>query len=215
MSRVRPNPARRETPADHSDSYVYLIRNSLYVNLTDRCTLACGFCPKHNGSMEVKGHELYLSTLPSHEEVIPLIGDPKRYSEVVFCGYGEPTLRLKTLLRVARWVKGRGGRTRLNTDGLGSLFHKRDIVPELAECIDALSISLNAQDESTYQQHCRPSLSGSYPAVKAFIARASELIPEVYVSAINGLEGVDIPACKALSEARGGIFRERQLDVVG
>lgn len=215
MSRFRPNPAKRNTPEAHQDSYVYQIRNSLYINLTDRCTLACQFCPKHNGSTEVKGHELYLSQRPDSQKIISLIGNPTDYDEVVFCGYGEPTVRLKTLLEIARWIKANGGKTRINTDGLGSLFHKRDIVPELAECIDALSISLNAQDETVYQQHCQPSLKGSYAAVKTFIQRSSELIPDVQVSAISGLEGVDVLECRKITEALGGEFKQRELDIVG
>ena len=211
----RPNPAKRITPADHKDSYIYLIRNSLYINLTDRCTLACQFCPKHNGSTEVKGHELYLSKRPEVETIISQLGDPSRYDEVVFCGYGEPTLRLKALLEVAHWVKQQGGKTRINTDGLGSLFHKRDIVPELAECIDALSISLNAQNESVYQQHCLPALPGSFEAVQAFIKRAAELIPDVQVSAINGLTNVDVIECREITESLGAEFKQRELDVVG
>lgn len=213
--RKRPNQARSQAPENHQDSYVYQIGNTLYINLTDRCSLACNFCPKHNGSTEVKGHELYLKKRPEAADVIPLIGNPCHYDEVVFCGYGEPTLRLKVLLEIAHWVKQQGGKTRINTDGLGSLFHKRDIVPELAECIDALSISLNAQDEQTYQQHCQPSLPGSYAAVTAFIQRASEQIPQVYVSAINGLEGVDTAQCRQITEDKGGIFRQRELDIVG
>lgn len=215
MPQARPNPAKRHTPSDHHDSYIYQIRNSLYINLTDRCTLTCQFCPKHNGCTEVKGHELYLSQRPEAEQIITMIGDPTRYDEVVFCGYGEPTLRLKALLQIARWVKVQGGKTRVNTDGLGSLFHKRDIVPELATCIDSLSISLNAQNEETYQKHCLPSLPGSYEAVKQFISRASELIADVQVSAINGLEGVDVIACQQITEACGAEFKQRELDVVG
>ena len=211
----RPNPAKRITPADHKDSYIYLIRNSLYINLTDRCTLACQFCPKHNGSTEVKGHELYLSKRPEVETIISQLGDPSRYDEVVFCGYGEPTLRLKALLEVAHWVKQQGGKTRINTDGLGSLFHKRDIVPELAECIDALSISLNAQNESVYQQHCLPALPGSFEAVQAFIKRAAVLIPDVQVSAIHGLDKVDVIECREITESLGAEFKQRELDIVG
>lgn len=211
----RPNSAKTLTSPEHADSYVYLIENTLYINLTDRCSLACGFCPKHNGCTTVKGHELFLSKRPLADQVIPLIGNPKDYDEVVFCGYGEPTLRINVLLEIARWVKAKGGNTRINTDGLGCLFHKRDIVPELATCIDALSVSLNAHNESVYQLHCQPSLPNSFSAVQAFIRNASQKIPRVYVSAINGLEGVDIHECKKIAEKNGGIFRQRELDVVG
>jgi len=215
MTGPRPNNSKRTTQANHQDSYVYQIRNSLYVNLTDRCTLTCQFCPKHNGSTTVKEHELSLNQLPSAETIIALIQDPSRYDEIVFCGYGEPTLRLKPLLEIAHWVKQQGGKTRVNTDGLGSLVNKRNIVPELAECIDSLSISLNAQNESVYQKHCQPALANSYQAVQTFIQQAAAQIDDVQVSAINGLEGVDVAKCREIVESLGAEFKQRELDVVG
>ncbi len=211
---VRPNLSRRPVHSE-PDQLVYVIDQTLYINLTDRCTLRCDFCPKHNGCTDVKGHELYLSERPLAEQIINQIGDPARYKEVVFCGYGEPTLRLTPLLEIAYAVKAGGGKTRINTDGLGSRVNKRDIVPELAPCIDALSVSLNAQDPQTYARHCHPALPDAWQSVLDFINRASEMIPAVYVSAIDGLPGVDVEACRQLAEARGGIFRRRVLDEVG
>ncbi len=215
MTRPRPNPARRSDHDAGTDTLVYQIDDRLYVNLTDRCTLACTFCPKHNGCTEVKGHELYLSARPDAARIIELIGDPTRYAEIVFCGYGEPTLRLPALLQVAQAVKAKGGRTRLNTDGLANRVHKRNVIPELAACIDALSVSLNAQDSATYERHCAPSLADSHQAVLDFIAAAVKEIDEVAVSAIDGLDGVDIAACRRLAEARGAVFKPRFLDLVG
>lgn len=212
--RIRPNQSQRAENTQ-ADSLVYQIGNNLYINLTDRCTLTCGFCPKHNGCTDVKGHQLYLSRRPEAADIIAQIKDPTAYDEIVFCGYGEPTLRLKQLLEIAHWVKQNAGNTRLNTDGLGNKFHKRNIVPELAECIDGLSISLNAQDAATYQHHCAPALKDSFQAVLDFIEEAARHISPVYASAIDGLEGVDINACRRLVEDRGAIFRRRVLDEVG
>lgn len=214
MSIKRPNPSKRYAHAE-PDTLVYQIDDRLYVNLTDRCTLACTFCPKHNGCTEVKGHELYLSERPDVEQIIKLIDDPTRYAEIVFCGFGEPTLRLKDLLKIARVVKTKGGQTRINTDGLANRVHKRDVTGEMAECIDALSISLNAQDETTYNKHCAPSLKGSHAEVLDFIEAAAKVIPDVSATAIDGLEGVDVKQCAALTEARGAKFRARYLDLVG
>lgn len=210
----RPNPAKRVCHAG-PDTLTYTIDNRLYVNLTDRCTLACRFCPKHNGSKEVHEYNLTLSERPDPHTIIAQIGDPKQYEEVVFCGFGEPTLRLNALITVANAVKANGGNTRLNTDGLANLFHKKDIVPSLSTCIDAISISLNAQNEHLYTQHCVPSLPHSYSAVLAFVERATQWIPDVTATAIDGLEGVDVHACEALAVKRGAKFKARKLDVVG
>ncbi len=212
---IKPNSPGLPKAIPMDETLVYQIENNLYINLTDRCTLACQFCPKHNGSTEVKGYDLALEVKPPAQQIIDLIGDPGRYDCIVFCGYGEPTLRLKPLLEIAHWIKNNGGKTRLNTDGLGNLVNKRNILPELSECIDALSISLNAQNEEVYKRHCQPALKGSYAAMLEFVALAPDYISDVSASAINGLEGVDINACRQLAEQRGVRFKQRELDIVG
>ncbi|MES9903173.1 MAG: TatD family nuclease-associated radical SAM protein, partial [Sedimenticola sp.] len=124
----------------------YVIRGSLYLNITDRCTLACTFCPKTQGVKVVQGFDLTLDHRPTSEEIIAAIDDPARYEQIVFCGYGEPTLRFKVLMEVAQHIKTHGGGVRVNTDGLANLANKRNVLPEMAECVDSLSISLNAQN---------------------------------------------------------------------
>lgn len=215
QEQLKPNQPRQLKEIPNDETLVYQIEQNLYINLTDRCTLACQFCPKHNGCTEVKGYDLALEIRPPARQIIDLIGDPTKYDNVVFCGYGEPTLRLKPMLEIAHWIKQEGGKTRLNTDGLGNLVNKRNILPELSECIDALSISLNAQNEAIYIRHCQPALNGSYEAMLKFTERAPSYISDVSASAINGLEGVDIDACRELAERRGVKFKQRELDIVG
>ncbi|MCU7878666.1 MAG: TatD family nuclease-associated radical SAM protein [Candidatus Thiodiazotropha sp. (ex. Lucinoma kazani)] len=193
----------------------YQIDNNLYLSITDRCTLECAFCPKTLGDMTVKGYDLTIIHRPTAEEVIASIDDPAQYEEVVFCGYGEPTLRLNVLLEVARHIKLQGGRVRVNTDGLCNLVHKHNTLPELGECVDSLSISLNAQNQEIYDLHCRPNLPGSYEAMLDFIREAPSYIADVTVSAVDGLEGVDIPACEAIAKAMKVKFRRRFLNQVG
>ncbi len=193
----------------------YQIDNTLYLSITDRCTLECAFCPKTHGDMRVKGYDLTFDHRPTAEEIIASIDDPSRYDEVVFCGYGEPTMRLNVLLEVARDIKARGGRVRVNTDGLCNLVHKHDTLPEMAECVDALSVSLNAQNQEVYDRHCRPNLPGSYEAMLAFLREAPKHIEDVTATAIEGLEGVDIAACEAIARELGVKFRRRILNEVG
>jgi len=198
-----------------SQQISYTIRNRLYLSITDRCTLECRFCPKTQGVPFVKGYDLRMDHRPDEQEIIAAIDDPARYEEVVFCGFGEPTLRLKVLLAVARDVKARGGRVRVNTDGLTNLVHKDDTLPELATCVDALSVSMNAQNAEVYDRHCQPGLPGSFEAMLKFLEEAPRYIPDVTATAIDGLEGVDIAACEQLAEERGVKFRKRVLDKVG
>lgn len=195
-----------------TQTIAYQIDDRLYLSITDHCTLDCDFCPKTRGDFQVGGYDLRMDHRPSAEELIAAIGDPRRYAEVVFCGYGEPTLRLNVLLEVAAAVKQVGVRVRVDTDGLSNLVHKDDTLPELGRVVDALSVSLNAQDEATYERHCRPNLPGSYQAMLEFVRRAPEYVPEVTATAIEGLDGVDIDACRRLAEGLGVRFRKRALD---
>ncbi|QKK10265.1 MAG: radical SAM protein [Pseudomonadota bacterium] len=198
-----------------TDTIVYPIGERLYINLTDRCTLACAFCPKHKGTWQLREHDLALHHRPAAREVIDAVGDPGRYQEVVFCGYGEPTLRITELLEVARHIKGLGGRVRVNTDGLANRIHKRNVLPELGTCVDTLSISLNAQNAAVYEHHCKPAFPGAYQAMLDFLQLAPRYVKEVTATAIDGLEDVNVEACARLAASAGAKFRRRVLDVVG
>ncbi len=193
----------------------YQIADKLYLNITDRCTLRCRFCPKYREGPRVREFDLDLGARPAVADMIGAIPDPARYREVVFCGFGEPTLRLKPLLHIARHIKSRGGYVRLNTDGLANRVHKRNVLPELMNHVDAVSVSMNAHCESVYNRHCRPTLSGSFHAVLEFLSLAPRYIGKVTATAIDGLDGVDIDACRRLAGERGVKFRRRILDVVG
>jgi len=199
-----------------SQQISYRIDNRLYLNITDRCTLVCAFCPKTQGSRQVHKYDLTMQHFPTSKEIIAAIDDPTIYTEIVFCGYGEPTLRLKTLVEVASYIKHTGGqRVRVNTDGLADLVHKNKALPMLSSCIDAVSVSLNAQNAEIYQQHCCPRLPNSYAAMLKFIEQAKDCINEVTATAIDGLPGVDILACETLAYSLGAKFRRRELDRVG
>lgn len=198
-----------------SGTIAYDIRGNRYLNITSRCNLRCRFCPKFNGCWDVQSHSLKLRGEPGSAQVLEAIGDPAPVREIVFCGLGEPTLRLDTLLQVSEAMQARGKPVRVNTDGLANQYHGLDVTPRLKGRVDALSISLNAQDEALYNEHCRPLHPGSYGAVLEFIDRALEQVPEVTVTAIDGLPGVDIEACAAIARRLGARFRRRVLDQVG
>lgn len=193
----------------------YPLHGNCYLNITSECTLRCGFCPKYNRTWEVQSYDLRLHREPSAEEVLEAIGNPADYNEIVFCGLGEPTVRYEVLMAIAREVKAAGGRVRVNTDGLVNLRQGRDVSTEMAEVVDALSISMNAQNEALYIKHTRPRLEGAYEAMLDFAMRAKDAGIEVSLTAIDGLEGVDVGECERIAEQRGLAFRRRKLDVVG
>ena len=152
---------------------------------------------------------------PSISEVISAVPHPWEYKEIVFCGLGEPTLRFQILLETARKLKFMGARIRLNTDGLANRIHGWDVTRPMKGVVDAVSISLNAQDQDTYNRHCRPPWQDAYESVLDFIGHARQQIPEVTLTAIDGLAGVDISACAKIAERLGVGFRRRVLDQVG
>lgn len=201
--------------ATASDTLVYDIGNKRYINLTNSCTLKCAFCPKTKGSPDVHQYNLGIEEHHKANDYFKAIGDPSLFEEVVFCGFGEPTMRLKELLAIAKYVKQHDGRVRVNTDGLANLVHKRNVLPELAQVVDALSVSLNGQTEEIYNKHCLPGLSGSFQAVLDFLQLAPNYIPDTTATTIDGLEGLDINACEQLAKTRGVKFRRRILDIVG
>jgi TatD DNase family protein len=199
---------------DQSTKIAYKIRNSLYLNITNRCSNRCSFCAKFD-DFTVKGHNLLLDGEPSYEEIMAAVGQPQWIDEVVFCGYGEPLIRLDLVKRVAADLKGRGYPIRINTDGQANLVHGRNILPELAGLVDSVSVSLNAPDAATYGQICNtPFGEAGFEAVCSFIREAQHHIPQVVASAVT-VPGIDIEACRRLAESLGAEFRVREYAEVG
>jgi TatD DNase family protein len=196
----------------------YTIRGSLYLNITNRCTLGCRFCPKRKDWM-VKGHYLRLGEEPSVERIMEEVRgrDVRSFDEVVFCGFGEPTLRMEALVELARRLREEGARSvRLDTDGLGSLVSGRSIIEELASCIDVVCVSLNAPDAATYRSIC-PSEYGekAYEAVKEFIRSARGRFRHV-IATVVGMPGIDVEKCRRVAEEELGVsFRVREYNEVG
>lgn len=191
----------------------YTIGENRYVNVTRLCTAHCYFCPREGPDRVAWGHNLALERDPGPAEILEAVGDVSPYREVVFCGLGEPMIRLRTVVEVGRALKARGARTRLNTNGHGNLIHGRDVTPELRGAIDCISISLNAQDAETYNRAC-PSTFGlrAFDGILDFARCARRQIPEVVFTVVAGAEGVDVEACRRIAEECGVGFRSRPLD---
>ncbi len=188
----------------------YRIKDSIYLNLTLRCDSDCIFCDRKGETM-VKGYNLHIEKEPTAEELIKEIGDPKNFKEIVFCGYGEPTIQLEILKRVAHYVKDNGGTTRLDTDGHGNIINHRNILPELQGLVDAVSISLNSIDPIEYQKLMGTENGKQWDAMIEFAKAAKEFIHDVYMSAV-GVDGINMEATKKFVEEKiGAKFRYRPL----
>ncbi|MBD3669335.1 MAG: radical SAM protein [Gammaproteobacteria bacterium] len=203
--------AHTERMGEAGGEITYPMHDNLYLNITNRCNLRCRFCAKSSGAWEISGVNLALLHEPNSADVINEIGDPTRYSQVVFCGLGEASLRLDAVLEISRAIKAKGAYIRLNTDGLANFAHGRDVIPQLAGVIDEVSISMNAQDSQLYQQHCQPKMHYAYEYMIQFVKRAQRHFKHVTVSAIDGLDGVDTDKCRDLAFAMGVEFRRRSL----
>lgn len=194
----------------------YPIRNSLYLNITNRCTNHCSFCAKFK-SYTVKGHYLRLNEEPTLFECISAIGpDPQlKYDEIVFCGFGEPLIRLDLVVDLGMYLKKAGCKIRIDTDGLANLVHNRNILPEL-KFVDRISVSLNAPDSETYQRLIKtPFGDKAYPAILFFLREAKKHIAKVTASVV-AVPGLDIEACRKTAEDDLGVaFRVREYDAVG
>ncbi|SNZ15416.1 YchF/TatD family DNA exonuclease [Hydrogenobacter hydrogenophilus] len=197
------------------DTITYVINNKLYINLTNKCNLHCAFCQRERErNFMVKGYWVWTSRDPSVEEVIKEIGDPTKYDEIVFCGYGEPTLRFSALKDIAKYVKLKGGKVRVDTNGLMFTYLPEEKLSELKGLVDVWSVSLNAHDEETYNKVCRPAQGDAFSKVIKFIKRALEEGFEVIATAVD-YEGVDIERTRKLAESLGAKWRYRPYEVVG
>jgi cyclic pyranopterin phosphate synthase len=192
----------------------YRGKGNIYVNITNRCSAACEFCLREFTD-EVYGQVLTLVEEPGIEEIeraieLEFLDGPAE--EVVFCGFGEPLLRLNEVLAVTEWLRLRHIRARLDTNGHGQLINPGvDVAAALAAAgLDAVTVSLNAADPETYDAICRPIFSKAHRAVIAFAAACVARGIETTVTAVDQPDA-DLPGCEAIARAVGAAFRVRGL----
>ncbi len=187
-------------PCPVPGTIAYPLSGKLYLNITNRCYNACLFCGLLSDRVFV-GHDLTLESDPGVEAILEAAGDPGRYEEVVFSGYGEPTTRLEELKQVALELRGRGAkRIRLATNGLGNRVNGRSILPELLGLIDAISVSLQAESPEAYEKVCKTKeIENPYPSVKEFVSEAKRLFGDVEVTAVDMPGIIDIEACEKVA----------------
>lgn len=186
----------------------------VYINLTNRCNNDCVFCLRDKKVMTAE-KSLWLDDEPTADEVqaeldaIPF----NLVKEVVFCGFGEPTIRLAELTEILRYVKARHKNisTRLNTNGLGNLEHGRDISAEFKNILDVASISLNAATAEKYFKITRSKFGiQAYAAMFDFAERMKKTVPQVVMTIVDKVTPPDeIDACKKICDAHGLTLRIR------
>lgn len=205
-----------------SMTIVYEEWNGLYINLTNRCPCNCTFCIRQSSKNEFDNIEtLWLEHEPKAQEVISELKKfdltRGKYKEIVFCGYGEPTEALDTLIQVADWIKANCSLpVRINTNGLGNLINGKDITPLLKNRIDSISISLNSSNPEIYEKTVRPVYKDkAFPALLDFAHKAGSYVPNVTLSTVDTtISHEDEKNCASICKKLGVNYRIREYEEI-
>ena len=196
---------------------VYLLDGKIYINLTNRCTNDCIFCLRKDKD-DVVGQRLWLdnenSTFEDVIEQFNKIYTSTPSNEVIFCGYGEPMMKLDVLKEVAKYIKTKYPNTkiRINTNGHANFVYKRNVVPELKGLIDEFSVSLNGATKEEYNELSQPKFEEAYEEVKKFIKACADENISVVASIVEGYKGrhLDLKTCEQIATDLGAKFRVRE-----
>ena len=205
----------RYLPLEESLAVMPEGKRGFYVNITNKCNCACTFCLRQKKQMAESSTLWFHGQEPTLEELkAALDGAPWAYAkELVFCGFGEPTMRLEVLLELLAYAKKLQPElpTRLNTNGLANLEYGQDITPRFAGILDTISISLNASNAQRYYELTRAKYGlASYDGMLDFAVRAKAYVPHVVLTIVDHVEGPEeIERCRELCEEKGLTLRVR------
>lgn len=192
----------------------YELENSLYLNITNRCSSHCSFCVRNKVNGMMDGMNLWLEKEPTVNDVIADIQkyDVSKYKEIVFCGYGEPMIRTYDVIEICKRLKAEYRLPiRINTNGHANLICGCDITPQLCGLIDAVSISLNAKDKLLYQELCQSDYGEkSFDGLLDFAIKCKRYISNVALSVVDVMDKDDIQACREIAQGIGVGFRVRK-----
>lgn len=193
----------------------YVMKNNLYVNLTNHCTNHCDFCIRRT-DMNSSFAKLQLEREPTLEEIIADVTSHNlnMFSEIVFSGIGEPTCRLYDVLSTCRIIRERSTTPiRINTNGHASMIMEEDTAPAFRGLVDCLSISLNAADPEAYVALCHPKFGeDTFSGVLKFAREAVRYVPKVVLTVVRGtLSEDDLERCAKIAADVGAGFRLRDL----
>ena len=190
-------------------------KEKVYVNLTNKCPCAYTFCLRDTKEM-VETNSLWLKREPSAQEIIGEFEkyDLDQFNEVIFCGYGEPTIRLYDIIEIAKYLKRRTNiPLRINTNGLADLIHKKDTAPLLEGLIDTVSISLNASNAEEYLRITRNKFGlESFDAMLKYAVNCKKYVPKVVFTVVDCIGEEEIKACQKVCDNIGIPLRVRPFE---
>jgi len=185
----------------------YTVDDALYINVTNRCTNNCDFCIRKNGDGAYGSNSLWLVREPTEDEILASVfsHDISSFSEVVFCGYGEPSIRLDTVISVAKKIKEKYPiKVRINTNGHSSFYHRYNTAPKYAGAFDCVSISLNTPSSERYDEICHPNFMGAHNAMLEFAGEVKKYVPTVILSVVKDfLTDDEILECHRIADSLG------------
>src|SRR4030067_3401481 len=138
----------RYNMANQTPSIMYWLGDNLYLNITNQCTNKCYFCFR-NYKDGINGFNLKLTEEPTANQIVTAIQEvinKRPWKEIVFCGFGEPTARLDTVLEVTRQItKQQTNIVRVDTHGPAQLINQhRDAIKEMKHAgVHEVRVSLN------------------------------------------------------------------------
>ena len=184
---------------------LYPIENSLYVNITNLCCCKCVFCVRDITDSVGGSDSLWLDHEPTIDELKAELEkfNLDEYEEVVFCGYGEPLMRINEVVEFANYIKTKKNiKIRENTNGLADLIHKKKTAVLLKDAIDAVSISLNAPNEEVYLEVAKPAFGiKSFDAMLSFAKDCKTCIKEVCFSVVDEITDEEIRQSQELADS--------------
>ncbi len=188
---------------------------AVYLNLTNRCSCACRFCLRE-WTDGVYGADLRLEREPELDDVLralelELSDEPA--DEVVFCGFGEPTMRLDLVLAVTEWLPpaapadptghqrarsaAHSGCGRAGGPG-GGRPRRRDGEPQ-------------RRRSAGLRRHLPTSVRQSTQVRLALCRTVQEVLASSTTLTAVDYPGADLTGCEALAAALGAGFRARSL----
>lgn len=192
----------------------YRLSDSLYVNMTNRCSNRCDFCVRNFSDGIGESGGLWLDREPTVDEVAEsILKNASGCREIVFCGYGEPLMRLDDVTAVIKKVKPLLNLPfRINTNGQADLIHGRETACELAGLVDTVSISLNAPDAHGYDLVCHSDYGEkSFDALIKYAQDCKRFVPHVILSVVDVMPADDIEECRQIAVSAGVGFRVREM----
>ena len=202
---------------ENNENLLYFLDGKPYINMTNACTNACVFCVRDQKE-DVQGAKLWLDCDSTKaQEVINQIELNKdkilNSQEIVFCGYGEPLIRLNEVIEISKYLKENypNLKIRVNTNGHANAIFKRNVADELALYIDDISISLNAENEENYNKISNPKIENAYEEVKRFIRACVEAKIKTTASVVANVPDypIDVERCALIAKSLGAKFRSR------